>query len=149
MTSPKRVHAFAVQDKTACGACAEDERQRSRKRGKAEEAAPVEDEAPQNKRSRTGRVIVPPAGLEEALTPAPAVHPGRVNRQGTGGDDATPEEALQPVEAQQKGRRKGRKSAKRVEWLPAPAEQLVAAQKVRPSAQGLTQTVSANSQKKP
>ena len=128
------------RDKTARGACAEDEGKRSKKRGRAEEATLVEDELPQNKRSRTGRVIVPPAGLEEALTPAPAVHPGRVNRRGTGGADATPEEAFQPMGVQPKARRKGRKSAKRVEWLPAPAEQLAAAQKVCPSALGLTQT---------
>lgn len=119
---------------------AEDNGKHSKRRGSPKEGSPApegvaaEDAAPQNKRSRTGRAIVPPAAREEAPTPAPAAHPGRVKGRGAGDAaiaSATPEEAAQAAEAQQKGRRKGRKSTRRIEWPPAATEQLAAAQKVR------------------
>ncbi len=121
-------------------ACADNEGRHSRKRGRPEEASAAaeginaEDAAPQTKVSRTGRVIVPPALREEALTPAPAAHTGRSKGRvaaDAGVADTAPEEAAQQMEAQQKGRRKGKKSARRIEWPPAGAEQLAAAQKVR------------------
>ena len=120
--------------------CAEDEGKPSRKRGRPEEASAAaegisaEDTAPNNKVSRTGRVIVPPALREEALTSALSAPAGRSKGRvaaGTGVADAAPEDAAQPMEAQQKGRRKGKKTARRVEWPPAAAEQLAAAHKVR------------------
>ncbi len=113
----------------------------ARKRGRAEEASPAvestpaEEEAPQSKRSRTGRVIVPPAGREDSITPAPIANPGSIRKRSTGEADmaeAVPEEVSQPRDAQ-KGRRKAEKGARKV-WPPASAEQLAAAQKVGPLA---------------
>ena len=123
--APKDVHA-----------CAEDGGKHSRKRGRPEEASSagdgtIEDAAPQNKVSRIGRAIVAPALREEALTPAPTVPAGR-SKGRVAADAGIAETAFEEaMKAQQKGRRKRKQSARRVEWPPAAAEQLAAAQKVR------------------
>ena len=93
------------------------------------EAFADEGDPPQSKKSRTGRVIVPPASLEGAVMPAKPSHAGKARASSTDAS-AHPEKATPTKERPQKHRRKPKKARARVEWPPATAEQLAAAQKV-------------------
>ena len=96
----------------------------------AEQPAPEEDAGPQ-KRSRTGRVIVPPGRPEEAVTPIKSEEPAASKRRGTLHTDAMPLQTPEPEQARQGGRRTAKKRARKPDWPPAAAGQLAAAQKVR------------------
>ena len=91
--------------------------------------APEEDAGLQ-KRSRTGRVIVPPGRPEEAVTPIKSEDPAASKRRGTIHMDAMPVQTPEPEQARQGGRRNAKKRARKAEWPPAAAGQLAAAQKV-------------------
>ena len=93
------------------------------------EAFADEGVAPQSKKSRTGRVIVPPASLEGAVMPAKPSHAGKARASSTDAV-AHPEKATPAKERPQKHRRKPKKAGARVEWPLAAAEQLAAVQKV-------------------
>ena len=95
----------------------------------ATEPAPEEDAGLQ-KRSRTGRVIVPPGRPEEAMTPIKPEDPGASKRRGTVHTEAMPQQAPEPEQARRGGRRNAKKRARKAEWPPAAAGQLAAAQKV-------------------
>lgn len=111
-------------------ACPGPEGSQRRKRPREEQPAPEEDAGPQ-KRSRTGRVIVPPGRPEEAVTPIKSEEPAASKRRGTLHTDAMPLQTPEPEQARQGGRRTAKKRARKPDWPPAAAGQLAAAQKVR------------------
>ena len=90
-----------------------------------------EEDAGLQKRSRTGRVIVPPGRPEEAVTPTKAEDAAAYKMRGTAHTDAMPQQTPEPEQARQEGRRRAKKRARKAEWPPAAAGQLAAAQKVR------------------